>query len=236
MMIFIPISIGVIFLITFLIFRVKEKRVIAVIFKGVTSLLFIITAVVAWILSKHTNNSFGIFVLIGLFFGLLGDILLDLKYILLKKEHLVTVLGFIAFAIGHVFFIIGLSIHFFDFSANILYLIIPIIVTALLVVITILMEKFTKIRYKEMTPYVIGYGFVLFFATTLYLSACIQTGWHVTTIIMMFAGLVLFALSDLILNNTYFATGFNTPLFIISNHVLYYVAQFLIASSLLFLI
>lgn len=236
MMIFIPISIGVLFLITFLVFRVKEKRVIAVIFKGVTSLLFITTAVVAWILSKHTNNTFGIFVLIGLFFGLLGDILLDLKYILLKKEHLVTLLGFIAFGIGHIFFITGLFIHFFDFSENVLYLIIPFIVTALLVIVTLLMEKFTKIRYKEMTPYVIGYGCCLFFATTIYLSTCIQTGWHVTTIIMMFAGLVLFALSDLILNNTYFATGFNSPLFIITNHVLYYIGQFLIAASLLFLI
>lgn len=236
MMIFIPISIGVLFLITFLIFRVKEKRVIAVIFKGVTSLLFITTAVVAWILSKHTNNSFGIFVLIGLFFGLLGDVFLDLKYIVLKREYLFTVLGFVAFGIGHIFFITGLFIHFFVFSANILYLIIPIIVSMLLVVVTVLMEKFTKIKYKEMTPYVIGYGFILFFVTSIYFSTCLQSGWHIITVNMMFAGFVLFALSDLILNNTYFSTGCNTPLFVITNHVLYYIAQFLIAASLLFLI
>lgn len=234
-MIFIPISIGVLFLIAFLVFRVKEKRVIAVVFKGVTSLLFIITALVAWILSKHTNNTFGIFVLIGLFFGLLGDIFLDLKYIL-KKEHLVTVLGFIAFGIGHIFFTTGLFIHFYDFSKNILYLIIPIIVSILLVVVTILMEKFTKIKYKKMTPYVIGYGFILFFVTSIYFSTCIQNGWQIITVNMMFAGFVLFALSDLILNNTYFSTGCNTPLFVITNHVLYYIAQFIIAASLLFLV
>ena len=235
-MIFIPISIGVIFLIAFLIFRVKEKRVIAVIFKGLTSLMFVITALVAWLTSHNPNSTFGIFVLIGLFFGLLGDVFLDLKYIILKKEHLYTVLGFMAFGVGHIFFTTGLFIHFFNFNANILYLIIPIIVSALLVVVTLLMEKFSQIRYKEMKPYVIAYGFILFFVTTLYLSTCIQSGWHVTTLIMMFIGFVLFASSDLILNNTYFATGFNTPLFVITNHVLYYVAQFLIAASLFFLI
>ena len=36
-------------------------------------------------------------------------------------------------------------------------------------------------------------------------------------------------------NNTYFAPGFTSPGFIISNHILYYAAQFLIAVSLFYL-
>ena len=231
----IPLIIGVILFSAFMYFRVREQRIIAVILKGFTSLMFIATAVVAWQTSKNPNHMFGLFVVIALVFGLAGDVLLDVKYIALKKEHLFTVLGFLAFAACHAFFTTGLFIHFFDFNASPFYLIVPALVTALLVVITLLMEKFTMIRYKDMKPYVILYGIFLFFTVTIYLSACIQTGWHNTTLIIMFAGLVAFALSDLILNNTYFASGFNTPAFIISNHFLYYAGQFAIAVALFFL-
>ena len=231
----IPLIIGVLLLGVFLFFRVKEQRKIAVILKGCTSLMFIATAVVAWLTSKNPNSWFGIFVIIGLFFGLLGDVFLDIKFIDTKKEHLWTVLGFFAFAAGHIFFTSGLLSYFFDFKANILFIILPFVVTILLVLVTLLMEKISMIRYKEMKPYVIIYGFVLFFTVTIYLSACIQTGWKITTLDIMFGGFVAFALSDLILNNTYFASGFNTPAFIISNHVLYYAAQFAIAVALFYL-
>ena len=232
----IPLIIGVILFTAFMYFRVREQRTIAVVLKGFTSLMFIATAVVAWQTSKNPNHMFGLFVIIGLVFGLAGDVLLDIKYIALKKEHLFTVLGFLAFAACHAFFTTGLFIHFFDFNASPFYLIVPALVTALLVVITLLMEKFTMIRYKDMKPYVILYGIFLFFTVTIYLSACIQSGWNNTTLIIMFAGLVAFALSDLILNNTYFASGFNTPAFIISNHFLYYAGQFAIAVALFFII
>lgn len=232
----IPLIIGVLLLGTFLYFRVKEKRVIAVILKGSTSLAFIATALVAWLTSKNPDSFFGMFVILGLFFGLLGDVFLDLKYIITNKEYIYTVLGFLAFACGHIFFCAGCFAHFYDFSKNILFIIIPVIAALLLVVVTLLMEKFTAIRYKEMKPYVIIYGFILFFTVSLYLSVCIQSVWNIKTLIFMFAGLVAFALSDLILNNTYFADGFNTPAFVISNHIIYYAAQFTIAVSLFFLL
>ena len=179
---------------------------------------------------------FGLFVIIGLVFGLAGDILLDIKYMTQNKEHLFTVLGFLAFAACHSCFTSGLFIYFFDFNASPLYLIIPVLVTALFVVITLLMEKFTMIRYKDMKPYAIVYSFFLFFTVFIYMSICIQTTWSNPTLFIMFGGLVAFALSDIILNNTYFASGFNTPAFIISNHVLYYVGQFAIAVALFFLV
>lgn len=232
----ISLIIGVCFLATFLIFRVKQQRVIAVVFKGLTSLMFIITALISWKCSQNPQTSFGIFVLVALFFGLLGDVFLDIKYIALKHEFIFTVLGFFAFGIGHIFFITGLFIHFYNFSSHLLYLILPIVASIVCTVVTLLMEKITAIKYGNMKPFAIGYGLILFFVTTLYLSASIQNGWHIVTINMMFVCLVLFALSDLVLNNTYFAPNCNTPAFIIINHVLYYLAQFGIAISLFFLI
>lgn len=232
----IPLVIGFVLLAVFLYFRVREERVTAVIIKGFVSLMFIATALVAWLTSKHPSSTFGVFVLLGLFFGLLGDILLDLKFIILKKELMYTILGFFAFAIGHIFYVTGLFIHFYDFNSNILYLIIPIIVAILLTVVTVLMEKFSPIRYGKMKPYVIFYGFILFFTTSIYMSTTFQHSWNVTTIAIIAVSLLFFMLSDLILNNTYFAKGFSAPFFIITNHTLYYSAQFAIAASLFFLV
>ena len=231
----IPLIIGIVLLGVFLYFRVKEKRVIAVIVKGCVSLMFIVTALVAWLTSKNPQSNFGIFVLIGLFFGLLGDVFLDLKYIL-KHELSWTILGFFAFALCHIFFLNGIFVNFFDFNANVFYLIIPIVVTLVLVVVTLLMEKFTPIRYEKMKPYVIIYGIFLFFDTSLYFSTAIQSGWQNITLVIMSISLILFMASDLVLNNTYFAKGYNAPVYIITNHVLYYVAQFGIAVSLFFVL
>ena len=232
----IPLIIGAVFLAVFLYFRVKEKRVIAVIFKSVTSMMFIATALVAWLTSNNPMSMFGVFIVLGLFFGLLGDVFLDLKFILLDNESLYTILGFCTFGIGHIFYVTGLFLNFFNFSVNVLYIIIPVIVAIILMIVTLLMEKFTNIKYEKMKPFVLVYGFILFFTTSIYFSASIQTGWQSMTVVIMSMSLIIFALSDLILNNTYFAPGFATPAFIISNHVFYYVAQFAIASSLFFLI
>lgn len=232
----IPLSLGVLSLSQFLYFRVKGRRLLAVILKGLTSLLFIDTALVAWLTNHNTQSMFGLYVVLGLFFGLLGDVFLDLKYMSETKADLFTRLGFIAFGIGHIFYLTGLFVCFYNFSSSVLYIIIPAIISIVLVVLTLLMEKFTKIRYGNMKAFAVGYGLILFFVTTMYFSTCIQSGWQNNVVIIMAMSLIMFALSDLILNNTYFAPGFNTPAFVISNHICYYIAQFVIAISLFFLV
>ena len=232
----IPLCLGFALLCVFLVFRVMQRRVIAVVFKGLVSLMFIATALVAYLVSKSPNALFATLVLVGLFFGLLGDVFLDLKYIILSKETLYTILGFISFGIGHIFFLTGLFTTFYNFEMSVWYILVPVIITLVLVVVTLLMEKFSKIRYLKMKPFVIIYGFILFLTVTMYMSVAIQSRWQIITVWVMAISLIAFALSDLILNNTYFAPGFNTPVFIITNHIFYYLAQFGIAVSLLFLI
>ena len=60
-----------------------------------------------------------------------------------------------------------------------------------------------------------------------------MSGFTNTGLLILFIGAVLFAVSDLILNLTYFAEGHEKPIDIISNSIIYYVAQYLIAFSLL---
>ena len=232
----IPLIIGLLAFVVFIIFRARQQRVIAVCIKGFVSLMFLLTGLLAFLFSNNPHTTFGVFILVGLFFGLLGDVFLDLKYIDLKRTHMFTVLGFSAFAFGHACYVSGLLINFFDFSSSILYIIIPSIISVLLTIVTLLMEKFSKIRYGNMKPFVVIYGLVLFFTVPIYFSASIQSGWQYVTLTIISVSLISFALSDLILNNTYFALGFDGPVYIVLNHSLYYIAQFAIAVSLFFLV
>ena len=52
---------------------------------------------------------------------------------------------------------------------------------------------------------------------------------------MIFVGMALFALSDLVLNNTYFGEGHEKPIDLVSNTFMYYIAQNLIAFAIFFL-
>jgi len=52
---------------------------------------------------------------------------------------------------------------------------------------------------------------------------------------MMFAGGLLFTISDLILSGTYFGKGKERPVDIITNSVSYYAAQFVIALAMFFI-
>ena len=232
----IPLFIGLVLLTVFLVYRAKGERVKAVFVKGFVSLSFIFTALVAWKCSSNPNSAFGIYILIGLTFGLLGDIFLDLKFIILKHEHLYTVLGFASFFFGHLFYIIGLFTNFYDVSQNILYIIIPVVIATILAIVTLLFEPLKITKYGRMRPYVGLYAFMLFLVTPLYFSVAFQSGWKVVTVAIMAPAFISFALSDLILNNTYFGVGFDKPIHIVINHLLYYIAQFMIAISLFFLV
>lgn len=228
-----PLIAGLVLLGVFLYFRAREQRKIAVVIKGFVSLMFIATALVAWLTAKSSNPTFRIFVIVGLFFGLLGDIFLDIKFIS-KHEFLFTALGFITFGIGHIFYSLGLFVNFFDFDSQAMYLLIPAGVTLILLSVTVLMERFSAVRYGKMKPFVIGYGIILFFTVALYMTTAILYHFNVATLSIMAVALISFMLSDLVLNNTYFAPNCNTPVYIISNHILYYFAQFAIAVSLFF--
>ena len=93
-----------------LVLYIREKLVSysvkAVLLKSVVSVLFSAVAVLGWYLS--TRGILGIFVIIGLTFGLLGDIWLDLKYVFRDYDDQFTYAGFASFGIGHILYIAGL--------------------------------------------------------------------------------------------------------------------------------
>ena len=224
---------GAISLALFLIEKVRKYSIKETVIKGVTSVLFIALAVVANI--HNGFEDFGVFAIIGLSFGLIGDIFLDLKYVDLKHTRFHTFAGFIAFAFGHICYIGGIVLTLP--YPNLWYSYIgPLVFGLLCGVLVLVLEKPLKFNYGEYKWISFIYAIFLFttVGTTFYLALVHKM--NITTYNMLFIAACLFAVSDLILCGTYFGEGRERPVDIVSNAVTYYAAQYLIALSLYFLV
>ena len=216
----------------FLIEKVKAYTVKAVMFKAGASLCFV--GVAALCLFANGHHALSILVTLGLFFGVLGDIWLDFKYVFKEHDRIFTYAGFIMFALGHACYITGMILEFAN-GINPLFIIIPLLGGLLISACNLFIAKPMKLDYSGYKVISIIYGFFLFSMTLLALSFAIMTSFASVTLIMIFVGGLLFTVSDLILSGTYFGKGKERPVDIITNSVTYYLAQFVIALALFFL-
>lgn len=222
-----------------LLFYIREKlrayTLKCVFLKTAVSVLFIAVAICGWVASASSAGlqPFGAWIIMGLIFGLLGDIWLDLKYVYPKQDDPFTYAGFASFTVGHILFITGMLLRFAP-QGKPMYVILPVLLAILVSGGNIVMENIMKLHFGKMKPIVFGYGAVLFSTVLISGSLAMYHGWNVMTLNLIFIGSILFALSDLVLSGTYFG-GKERPIDIILNYLTYYPAQYLIALSLLFL-
>jgi len=216
----------------YLIEKCKGYSIKEVLMKSVVSFLFLAVATVsAFSSSGHILNPF---IILGLLLGLLGDIFLDLKYVYPKDDKPYTLAGFLVFGIGHILYVVGMFAEFLG-DAHVLYVVIPLAVAVVLAVANLFLAKPLGLDFKELKWVVFGYSMLLFSTPLSALSLCIANGFANASLIMLFIGGILFALSDLVLSKTYFSKGHEKSIDFILNYVFYYGAQFLIACSLFFL-
>lgn len=83
----------------------EQKYVLAVILKGLASLMFVIMGYLAY---TRVNNIFNKIFCYGLIFGLIGDILLNLRFVFAKQGQKIFLVGILFFLIGHLFYLYGL--------------------------------------------------------------------------------------------------------------------------------
>ncbi len=197
------------------------------------SFLFVVVALFSTLYSANFSL-FNVFIILGLAFGLLGDILLDLKYIDKERTIGYTYAGFIVFGFGHLLYMSALIMKYYQ--GGLLYIILPIVLDIILSLATILMEKPLKFKYGKLKPISFLYALCLFGTCSFSLFLAIQNGFQIVTLNMFLVGAVLFAISDLVLSGTYFGEGKDRPIDFILNYLTYYGAQFVIAFSLLFLL
>lgn len=223
--------IGAVLLAVFLKLRIDEKRVAAVIFKAFVSFCFIGSALNSLAVLDGENAKFAMLITCGLVFGLLGDIWLDLKYIYREYEDTFTLSGFLVFSIGHCFYIAALAGRFCS-EFKIYLILIPVGLAAFGWLLTYFGENLMKVKYGRYKLIVPSYCAVLVSFLGFSLALVIYTkSTEPVPVVINIAGL-FFLLSDNILNGTYFGEGKNRPVHIITNHVTYYIAQFMIAFSL----
>lgn len=218
-----------------IIFCFNRKAVVplnTVVIKGIASIFFVFTALFAYIGNPDCPDYLGGFTVAGACMGMIGDIVLDLKYTYSKDSDKFLRMGFISFLIGHLFYFVSLISAY---GAEIKNFIFALCGGAIMFVFVMLSEKILKIKYgrfKKVTAVYIGIvGLTVGLGNS---YALFETNTH--TVIFAVA-MCLFLLSDALLAGLYFGIDEKdrkNQAAITFNHLFYYIAQYLIAASLIF--
>ena len=220
---------------------IRKGPLATVISKGISSIFFIVIAALAFPISCDNGEfmcTFHVGVIVGLVFGLFGDVLLALRNVFKQKKSTFILSGIVAFAIGHICYLAVIALNMLHILPdNMLWLSMLPVVLGVPIGITFmkLAPKF-NLDFGKLKAGVCFYGALL---ATMVLSAIVmgvsdgvQNGFGWFAVVTMLAS-VLFVSSDIILSKSYFdkSQKDTSAAMIIAIHVTYYLAQYLFAIS-----
>jgi YhhN-like protein. len=238
-MFFAALALGAVATAFFLYLRVTKGGIKAMFAKTAASIFFILTAVFACIETDYSfiaTRQYGIYIIVGLVFGMLGDIWLDLKYCYKDDSDAFTYAGMVCFAIGHFFYMYAVCSVSGLLDSGVWYVIVPVAAGIVFGVVAVSLDKLMKLDYGKFKMISGAYGAVLSTMTFLSFSAYVASGFRADIWLVMTIGGVFFIISDLVLSGMYFDKEMskNTTTNVIINHITYYISQFVIASSVMF--
>ena len=206
----------------------KEKFVGAVCLKGAASIVFCVIGALGFsaAMAAGYEGDFPRLVLIGLFFGALGDILLNLRWVFEKLNQKIFLSGIAAFLTGHILYLAALI----PLSESLLICVICGVVVATILLAIIFKTFEVKLAFKIFGILYLG---AVILMTSIAIGNCITSGFE-TSALLYALGAVLFTVSDVVLIFNTFGKESKFSLRI-TNLSLYYIGQLLIAGSLFFI-
>ncbi|MGN0535605.1 MAG: lysoplasmalogenase [Eubacterium sp.] len=227
---YIVLAVGVVVSLVFCFSRSKGFSVKNVLFKSVSSLCYLLTAVFA-LINNPDANSYGSLIIMGGALGLVGDICLDLKGVYKQDESTYLKAGFIFFLVGHIFYSSAIVLQ----TAMKWWIVLLCIFGSLIISFgNSFLSKLMKVHFGAYRKIVFIY--VCFLSITMILSivAAVMFGFEQKYVILAL-GAICFTLSDVVLSNTFFGRGKDKGYHFFINHFLYYAGQYLIAASVMFM-
>lgn len=224
---------GIVATIVFLAKRTANVTIDVVAIKSMASMGFILSALFFFIDNEACPDYLGAFTVGGACFGLLGDIVLDLKYSKLKDADRCTKLGFWTFLIGHIFYSVAMVCAYGIELTNVICVAIGIIAG---IVIALVSEKLMKFEYGKFKRITILYTAVLCMTLGFAGGYTITESYSLHSVLLNI-GFALFVLSDAFLASLYFSKNEKdrtNRTVIVLNHATYFAAQYIIALSLAF--
>lgn len=214
--------------IIFISVRTLRGGVAGVLTKTLASVAFVASGIIALSVASGGLN-YGLIV-IGLVFGLVGDILLDLKVIYPEHQNAYLNAGMLSFGLGHVCYAAGLSMFANGTSTIWLCLVIALGVSIVVAPLIMLISKGMKLDFGKFFIQSLTYAFILVFMVAYSIGLSVKT----PLMYISAVGLFLFLASDLVLSLQYFGGKQDSKALIIINHTLYYLAQISLVAFLFF--
>lgn len=205
---------------TFIAVEHKEKYVLADILKGLAAFMFVIIGFIGY--NKVTTDTLGLKLLIGLIFGMVGDVVLNLRFILKEQGQRVYLVGIAAFLIGHIMYLAALI----PLDNNLLMDIIAGVILAAALLAYIFKTLEVKPIFKIFGIVYLGAVFIMS-TIAVHLAIVTQNAHDVIYAV----GAVFFTMSDIVLIFNQFS-GVSKFSRRIVNLSMYYIGQLLIAGSL----
>ncbi len=200
-----------------------EKMKAAVVLKGTASLMFVLLGIY---LIPSRITMYVDFILKGLIFGMFGDILLNLRYLVPKqKATSVFGLGVLSFIVGHVFYIFALI----DLGGNNILLWALLITIIISILVILLMKKHFPFEKKYIRVFSYIYIIVVVAMFSSAIALMIVKGYSIKYTSFL-VGAFLFLVSDIF--TVYYSFIEETRLQKALNLYTYYLAQILIALTL----
>ena len=212
----------------FIVVEHKEKFVGAVCLKGAASVVFCVIGAMGFsaAMAGGYDGGFPRLVLIGLIFGAIGDILLNLRWVFEKLNQKIFLSGIAAFLTGHILYLTALI----PLSESLPVCVICGVVVAAILLAIIFKTFEVKLAFKIFGILYLG---AVILMTSIAIGNCITSGFE-TSALLYAIGAVLFTVSDVVLIFNTFGKESKFSLRI-TNLSLYYIGQLLIAGSLFFI-